>query len=316
MSSENIYLENLLSDNAMYQTTPDDKSPELKTLRSEKKLIEDILATKFEKSDFKLYNGGSYSKNTMVKVSYDFDILCFFYRNSKSAGTTIEDIYNNVANAFDSTDYQIEKKDTAIFLKKRVVVKDTYEYINIDIVPGRFVEDDADKKTDCNLHQKISDKEYLKTNTGKQIRHVRDSGLTDIIRLLKIWRHNISLNKELKTFILELIAIKICDDIEDKTDLFSLLKVFWILCSDKDKLSKLTIKDPGNENGNDLTSVTNQVKEYLFKASQKALQNINDGNLKLNFEPLNISTSKEDVKKNIEIIRTRFDKPSRPWRAF
>ena len=74
--------------------------------------------------------------------------------------------------------------------------------IHIDVVPGRYTDD---TRTDVYLHQNLANKERLKTNLQTHIDHVRDSGVADAIRLMKLWRVLNAIG--LKTFVLELLVI-------------------------------------------------------------------------------------------------------------
>lgn len=310
------YLNEILEYQSLFSNTSDSDSPELKVLREEKKIIASILESKFGCDSFKLYNGGSYIKNTMVKVSYDFDLPCYFYQGNTAAGSTLKEIYGNIGSILESNEeYQVEYKNSAIAIKKLIRESGEYKYTHLDIVPGRFTSEDPSKDSDANLYQKFSDKNWLKTNTGVQIRFIRDSGLTSVIRLLKIWRNHISLNKELKTFILELLCIKICSEFAWSSDYEGALLHFWTVCSNPDTISKVAIEDPANPQGNLLTDAKSDVLTWLIPASQKALQNINNGKWNDNFESILKSglVVGDSFPNILTQERTTFSQPAKPW---
>ena len=61
--------------------------------------------------------------------------------------------------------------------------------------------------SDAYLYLSTGDKCRLKTNLDVHIAHVRDSGVTDAIRLVKFWKVRNGVN--LKSFGLELLIIKL-----------------------------------------------------------------------------------------------------------
>lgn len=55
----------------------------------------------------------------------------------------------------------------------------------LDVVRGRYTDEE---KADCHLHQKNADKGRLKTNLDVHIDHIKNSGVRDALRLLKLFR--------------------------------------------------------------------------------------------------------------------------------
>jgi tRNA nucleotidyltransferase (CCA-adding enzyme) len=70
-------------------------SAELKTLRDRRDEIEGHLREAFGSSP-KIRYGGSHAKRTLIKDSYDLDLVCYFARDGDAAGETLEKIYNSV----------------------------------------------------------------------------------------------------------------------------------------------------------------------------------------------------------------------------
>ncbi len=159
------------------QQTLAEDSTELKSLRDKRDEIEKILRGVFGSSPIIKY-GGSKAKGTMVLVSYDLDLLCYFPRDEDDAGSTLEELYESVAKALEDAGYKVDRRRSAL----RVLSVAGVDF-HVDVVPGRYVDDEQD---DVFLHQNEGDKERLKTNPDVHIKHVKDSGCIGEIRLAKI----------------------------------------------------------------------------------------------------------------------------------
>lgn len=180
------------------QQTPAADGPELKALRANRQAIENVLVAAFGSSPTIKY-GGSKAKGTMVLVSYDLDILCYFPRDDDDAGGTLAELYKSVAAALERADHRIDRKRSA--LRVRSVAGADF---HVDVVPGRYIDDD---EADVFLHQHGGTKACLKTNPEVHVAHVSESGCVDEICLAKVWRELASLH--IKTFVLELAVIDV-----------------------------------------------------------------------------------------------------------
>src|SRR5204863_7304394 len=85
-----------------------------------------------------------------------------------------------------------------------------------------------------------------KKNLQVHIDHVRDSGVTDAIKVMKVWRKRNGVN--LKTFVMELIVVKLIGGSEKRLD-EQVLEVLTELAENADGIS---VEDPANSN-NDLS---------------------------------------------------------------
>jgi hypothetical protein len=119
-----------------------------------------------------------------------------------AAGETLEEIYHNTASALEPT-YVIERKPSALRPKDHDPQRFGVDF-HIDVVPGRYIDD---SKADTFLYQSSGEKKRLKTNLEVHINHVKDSGVIETIRLIKLWRERKGL--KFKTFVLELLVIKL-----------------------------------------------------------------------------------------------------------
>ena len=234
---------------------------EVKKLQDERKNVQDLIETTYKDAKKVIRYGGSYAKDTMIKDNFDLDILCYFQADETVAGDSLKDIYNNLKETLEEK-YYVDPKRSALRLKN----KDDENDFHIDFVPGRFVDG---KDGDAFLYQQGAEKDRLKTNPDKHIGHIKDSQLTDVIKLIKIWKctHNL----DLKTFVLELLVIKILNDSKKKT-ISEKLKIFFSKI--KDGVDSMAIEDPANPN-NDLSELFNQnIKNSLKNHAETALNNI------------------------------------------
>lgn len=287
------YLEKVLE----AQTLAED-SPRLKDLRARRDEIEAHLRGAFGSSPTIRY-GGSYAKRTLVRDSYDLDVVCYFPRKDDGPGETLEDIYNRVKEVL-SEDYYVEPKGSAL----RVKGLDKVDF-HVDVVPGRFIDEDS---YDVFLYRSSGDKCRLKTNIEVHIEHVRDSGVTEAIRLMKVWRTRHGL--QLKTFVLELIVI---DTLAGSTATLDrqVRNVLERLCDNADGVA---IEDPAN-GGNDLSDAWNvSVRASVSAIAGSTLTAINAGGWEAVFGKLP-ETDPAAVSDSLHRIARSSSAPSKPWCA-
>lgn len=249
------YLTAVLED----QKLTDEQLNELIAKRNE---VEGVLRNAFSGIDKTIKYGGSRAKHTMIRASYDIDVVCFFDRDENDAGETLEDIFNNVADAL-GEHYTVESKTSA----HRLVEGEDKQYTHIDVVPGRFTDE---TNTDVFLYQNGSEKNRLKTDTKTHVEHIRDSGLTDTIKLVKLWREYQGL-EIFKTFVLELLVIEVLKD-HKKKSLEDQLVLFWETL--RDEADELHVEDPANPTGNDLSGVMDDCRSQIQIAAKTTLLTI------------------------------------------
>jgi tRNA nucleotidyltransferase (CCA-adding enzyme) len=223
------YLEAVLRDQTLASN-----SEELTKLQDERQKVEALLRSEFEDSPPEIRYGGSMAKKTMIKAAYDLDLTCYFSHDESGAGETLKEIYDNVKAALESA-YFTEPKTSAIRLRASVDRTD----FHIDVVPGRFVED---REGDVFIYQSATEKDRLKTNLDVHIKHIRDSGVTDTVRLIKLWRER---NRLLvKTFVLELLVVDLLRN-KRTISLEDQLKHVWIeFRNNADSLTVETLQIP------------------------------------------------------------------------
>lgn len=278
-------------------------STELAKLRSTREDVEALLRSAYGNSP-RIRYGGSKAKNTMIRRSYDLDMTCYFAHNDNKAGETLEEIYNDVARVLEKH-YIVERKRSSLRLTSRVI--ETYKMdLHVDVVPGRFIDRDDG---DVFLHQKEGDKKLLKTNLDVHISHIRGSGVTAAIRLLKLWK--VLNSVDVKTFVLELLVVDLLK--EHKQEGLS-AQVLVVLQAFRDRIDELSVEDPANPMGNDLSERLNTARPSLRSAAQRTLWLIEQQGWALAFgltEQQLSSNRIEILKKAAATVTT----PTKPWRS-
>lgn len=291
----------------LQQQTLADDSAEMKELRRRRDEIQGLLISAFANATPSIRWGGSKAKGTMIRMSYDGDMTCYFARDDRNVGATLQDIYDNVAMAL-AENFEVQRKNSALRVKDRST-KGTLGVatdLHIDVVPGRFFEDE--KSGDVWLHQNEGTKERLKTNLETHISHIRDSGVTDAIRLMKLW--NVRNGIGAKTFVLELLTVMLLSG-RTRSSLAHQLEHIWNeLC---DRPDELAVEDPANPNGNDLKAVLDQVRSMLSSVARRTLDLIARQGWEAVFGP--IESDDSGAKKSALLdTAARVTNPTKPWR--
>lgn len=277
--------------------------PELAKLRSTRDDVEALLRAEYGDSP-RIRYGGSKAKNTMICASYDLDMTCYFARYDNKAGETLEEIYNDVARVLEKK-YIVERKRSALRLTSRV--PETYKMdLNVDVVPGRFIDGDDG---DVFLHQKGGEKKLLKTNLDVHISYIRGSGVTDVIRLLKLWK--VLNGVDVKTFVLELLVVDLLRK-HKQAPLHAQIEL--VLETFRDRINELSVEDPANPTGNDLTERLDFARPSLQSAADQTLWVIEQHGWAMAFG-LNEQRSKSDKVKILEKAATLVVAPTKPWRS-
>ncbi|MFV8256651.1 hypothetical protein ACNQKP_02530 [Bdellovibrio bacteriovorus] len=296
----NKFLKDLLK---AHEVAPDSK--EMKALEEERAKVEKLINAEYADTKPTIKFGGSKAKGTMILESYDLDLPVYF-ANGDRKDESLHDIYKSMAKCLEK-EYHVEQKRSALRLKKKGK-QNEHEDFRIDVVPGRYTDD---TKTDSYLYvNDQSEKERLKTNLQTHVDHVKDSGFLGEIRLLKLWK--VRNNIEVKTFILELLTIKILSDDKYNETFEKNLKHIWTKI--RDGIDDITLEDPANPSGNDLSKIfTSSMKADLKAAAKSALKKVEQedgwyavfGEAKL-----------ESQKSYASAYVSPNDVRSKPWRAW
>lgn len=281
MMSDKEYLEDILA-----SQTLDPDGQEMKDLRSRRADVEKLLREKFKECSPTIRYGGSKAKGTMIREAYDLDMTCYFGRDDDGAGETLQEIYENVEAAL-ADDYLITRKPSALRLKSRNA-DDWATDFHIDVVPGRFIDE---KNEDVFLYRSSGEKGRQKTNLDVHIEHVKGSGVTDAIRLNKLWRARNFLS--VRHFVLELLTIELLKG-KKSLGLPDQLKHVWTEL--RDNVEDITIEDPANPTGNDLSELFNAtVRQELSSNARRTLELIERSGWEAVFGPVPEKSSRSNI---------------------
>jgi hypothetical protein len=282
-------------------------SDEIKVLRSERDKVEKLLRESFKESSIAIQYAGSYAKGTMIRDSYDLDIVCYFNHDDESAGKTLEEIFNKVKESLEPKYYVVTKKSTLRLKSLEVNLQNLRIDFHIDVVPGRFTDD---KKQDVFLYQSSGEKQRLKTNLQKHINYIKESGLLNTIKLAKFWKKRIGLDS-IKTFILELLVIESLGKLRDTDGLDECLKEFWEQI--RDNIKNLKIEDPANPTGNDLSELFDETTKTTLSAfATNALNFVENDNWESIFGTVESMSDDEKVANVGAAILLNSNRP-KPW---
>lgn len=170
-------------------------------------------------------------------------------------------------------------------------------------MPGRFVNAET---SNAYLHQTTPGKKRLQTNLDVHLAHVKDSGVVRAIRLMKLWRVRRGLS--IKHFALELLVIEGLKS-KKSASLESQLDHIWKVL--RDDVESITIEDPANPNGNDLSDLlSDAIRRELSTAASETLASIERAGWEAIFGKLVTETAKRAaVAQAARAVAT----PSRPW---
>jgi hypothetical protein len=215
----------------------------------------------------------------------------------------VKQIYENVATELEKN-YAVERKTSALRIKSRDKVD-----FHVDVVPGRFINDDGD---DVFLYRAIGDKERLKTNLDVHISHVKGSGVVNAVRLMKLWRTRNAV--PLRTFVLELAVIDVLDG--STGGLEHQLKT--VLTKLRDDAKGITVEDPANPTGNDLSEVWNDsVRASAAAVARSTLDTVETLGWEAVFGKLSDGADGGSSAKQVERLREAAKgstTTTRPWR--
>lgn len=235
------------------------------TLNAHKEEVTNYLLEEFQEQKPLIKYAGSYAKGTMIRKSYDLDIVCYFPSDDIR---TLKEIRDDISEHLNKK-YAIDSKVSAERILNLKGVNAPHGY-HIDVVPGRFISDSSD----VFLHLDGVEKERLQTNLKTHIDHIKNSGCIPVIRLVKIWAHQNDI--KIKTFVLELFVVKALKESYSKSTLTdSFLKVLEEM---KSRFSSVELIDPANTNNVVSRLVASEEKNAVIHAANKTLNKLNAHN--------------------------------------
>ena len=164
---------------------------QLNSLRATRDEVESHLRGDFGWAP-RFYYGGSFAKNTMLSTSYDLDIILYFpHTETANLGQLFSRVHSRLASK-----YQVVPRTVALRLPYQ-------GGFHIDVVPGRA--QDAPFRY-ATLYKNTTPSSTLQTSVKVHIEAVKDAGLSDIVRLAKLWRLRWGL--DVPTFALEIAVAR------------------------------------------------------------------------------------------------------------
>lgn len=288
------YLEKVLSQQKMK-----DSDQEVQDLIKRRDEIRDTLQSRLSRYSPSIKWAGSRAKGTMIRESYDGDMTCYFDRDENGVGETLADVHATVKEVLED-DYVVDVKTSAL----RIYDKEDRD-LHIDVIPGRYV--DA-SRSDVFLHQTTGDKQRLKTNLDKHIEHIKGSGVTDAICLMKYWKERNNIQAA-KTFVLELLVVKTLEGYKNLSLAEQLVQVWTTFRDESDSLS---VEDPANSN-NDLSEILSSCRDYLSSVASDTLSYVENGSWEKVFGDIEEEESEGEFENRLLIATKSVKVPTKPW---
>ncbi len=165
---------------------------DLQTLRDARDAIERWLRSDIGSAP-RIYYGGSFAKGTMLREAHDLDIVVYFPSTETS---TLQQLFARV--------HQRLIAGNLIVRPRTVALRLPYEGgFHIDVIPGRAQDSTFRFAT---LFKNTTPPGTLQTSLKVHIEAVKDAGLSQIVRLAKLWRFRHGL--DVPTFVLEIAVAR------------------------------------------------------------------------------------------------------------
>jgi hypothetical protein len=206
------------------------------------------LVRAFSSSLSRVQLSGSNAKGTAVRGGTDVDLFLSFAPSS----TTLRDIYQDVYDYALRVGYAPRKQNVSIGI--------TYSGHAVDLVPGR-------QQQTAGYHSLYRRRAntWTQTNVDLHIQRVLNSGHTDEIQVLKIWRnlHQV----DFPSFFLELLALEAFENVRTYGFAASVFASFRYIA---DNISHVRILDPANSNNVVSDDLTAAEKQRVAVAASRA----------------------------------------------
>jgi Second Messenger Oligonucleotide or Dinucleotide Synthetase domain len=201
---------------------------DLDTLQRLREEIESALRRVFGSTP-RFYYGGSYGKDTLIRESFDLDIVMYFPSTERR---TLAELYGAVYRALLDAQYKVTPKNVALRLPYQ-------GGFHIDVVPGKA----QDTTYRYATLYKSEENSTRQTSIKIHIDSVRRSGMRDIIKLMKLWRFRHGLDWQsfaLEQTVLRALAGKRISDYGTS--------VWTVLQFIRDNIMTICLVDPANSN--------------------------------------------------------------------
>ena len=194
---------------------------------------------------------GACAKGTAISLCTDIDILIAL---KPIPGMEVREVFWSLFEFLSSRDLRPEAHSVAMRVQQKGV--------KVDLVPACLVDGHPHEHT---LFHKDSAPE-IRTNVAEHVHVISSSGRAEEICALKLWRERNSV--EFPSFYLELIALEALAGHRFGQLADNVLAVLRFIA---ERLLKVTIRDPANEDNVVSDVMTGNEKQLLAKAADKAL---------------------------------------------
>ena len=206
-------------------------------------------------------NSGSYAKGTAISNSSDIDLLVSLKHDCNENSGGLKSCYESL--------YAWLNRSYSNVRKQNVSVRVKFNNLEIDITPARK---QAGNTNDHTLY--VSKKDSVKkTNIKKHIGDISQSGRTNEIKLLKIWRELAGIDFPsiyLEYLLIKKILINKSKNIDDLSD--NLSHVFYELAKHQGNPLFSVVEDPANSNNRLSDLLSENEKIEIILGAQKAYQ--------------------------------------------
>lgn len=185
-----------------------------------------------------IHPSGSFMKGTANLSGTDVDL---FISLSEDTIETLKEIYDKLFNYVKANGYAPTRQNVSINIR--------VNGYSVDLVPGKR---QGSSGNDHSLYRQKADT-WKKTNVITHINKIANSGRTDVIRIIKLWRDQKKL--DFPSFYLELTVLDALPWQPFETLSGNVLRVFQYL---RDRFIQARVVDPANSNNiisDDLTSL-------------------------------------------------------------
>ena len=223
---------------------------QVRELRNARDGVERCLRAEYG-SEPRFYYAGSYGKGTMIADAYDLDVVIYF---PSTESRTLSELFWGVNRRLTDSGHRVVPRTVALRLP----------YLgpfHVDVVPGKAQNHTFRYAT---LFRNVTPASSLQTSLKVHIEAVKDAGLSDIVRLMKLWklRHSITLS----TFATEIAVGRAMYCVRRGDLASSMSNVFrWMA----DELVDARLEDPANSNNVVEASMSERIT--VASAAQRAL---------------------------------------------
>jgi len=210
--------------------------------------------------------GGSKAKHTMIRESYDLDILCYFPPEEER---TLKEIYQAVSGALGKK-YVLQPKASAVrilSLKPTSGTGGANGDYHVDVVPGRYIDN---KGPNVFIYVSDGEAERMQTNIQTHVDYISVSECREVIKLTKLWRCRHKLPG--RTFVFETFVVEELKGSRTKDDIEkSMLAVLEGL---RDRVESVRLVDPANTNNVVSDLISEGEKKLIAGAARDGLASI------------------------------------------